>query len=171
MSNKQLPTLRPDDSHMESLIEAAIQGHADTRDAMRWLVRQLVPVTQPAEVTDEQIESEFQQCGGKWNGDQWVIEDADLHPFVRAILALRPVQVPMTDDQREHFNAGYEAAQRDALVCHLPPNGWHCTRIAGHDGPCAAIPSDDESLVKGGMDRLRTAHHGITAQAKKKEAP
>ena len=41
-----LPTLRPGDSHMESLIEAAIQGHADTREAMRWLVRQLVPATQ-----------------------------------------------------------------------------------------------------------------------------
>ena len=49
MSNKQqppLPTLQPGDSHMESLIQAAIQGHASTRDAMRWLVRQLVPATQ-----------------------------------------------------------------------------------------------------------------------------
>jgi hypothetical protein len=36
-------------------------------------------------VTDEQIEAKFKQCGGKWNGDQWVIEDADLHPFVRSI--------------------------------------------------------------------------------------
>lgn len=49
MSNKQqhpLPTLQPGGSHAESLIEAAIQGHASTRDAMRWLVRQLVPATQ-----------------------------------------------------------------------------------------------------------------------------
>ena len=58
---------------------------------------------QPAEVTDEQIESEFQRCGGKWDGNQWVIEDADLHPFARAILALRPVQVPMTDEQVDSF--------------------------------------------------------------------
>ena len=44
-----LPTLRPGDSHMESLIEAAIQGHASTRDAMRWLVRQVMkPDQQPA---------------------------------------------------------------------------------------------------------------------------
>ena len=44
-----LPTLRPGDSHMESLIEAAIQGHASTRDAMRWLVRQVMkPAQQPA---------------------------------------------------------------------------------------------------------------------------
>ena len=36
-------------------------------------------------LTDEEIEAKFKQCGGKWNGDQWVIEDADLHPFVRSI--------------------------------------------------------------------------------------
>jgi hypothetical protein len=35
--------------------------------------------------TDAQIEATFKRCGGKWNGDQWVIEDADLHPFVRTI--------------------------------------------------------------------------------------
>ena len=35
--------------------------------------------------TDEQIEATFKMCGGRWNGDHWVIEDADLHPFVRAI--------------------------------------------------------------------------------------
>ena len=38
------PGLRVGDSHMESLIEAAIQGHAGTRDAMRWLVRQIAKV-------------------------------------------------------------------------------------------------------------------------------
>jgi hypothetical protein len=25
-------------------------------------------------------------------------------------------------------------------ACHLPPLGWSCTRAAGHDGPCAAVP-------------------------------
>ena len=35
--------------------------------------------------TDEQIEATFKRCGGRWNGDYWVIEDADLHPFVRTI--------------------------------------------------------------------------------------
>ena len=24
--------------------------------------------------------------------------------------------------------------------CNLPPRGWRCTRPAGHDGPCAAVP-------------------------------
>lgn len=26
-------------------------------------------------------------------------------------------------------------------LCTLPPPGWECTRQAGHDGPCAAIPA------------------------------
>jgi len=25
--------------------------------------------------------------------------------------------------------------------CTVPPAGWKCTRAAGHDGPCAALPS------------------------------
>ena len=24
--------------------------------------------------------------------------------------------------------------------CMIPPEGWICTRIAGHEGPCAAVP-------------------------------
>lgn len=160
MSDKQLPTLRPGDSHMESLIEAAIQGHADTRDAMRWLVRQLVPVTQPvmlnglteaetyatasvmgiakatqpAEVTDDLVEKAtvetFQKTG------------ADLIPevaatFARAIISLRPVQVPMTDEQA------------DALATEA-------------FGEYMCDLNDDIELA---LVRKVEAHHGITAQA------
>jgi len=32
-------------------------------------------------------------------------------------------------------------------VCDLPPGGWYCTRIAGHDGPCAAFPVLDFSAT------------------------
>lgn len=28
------------------------------------------------------------------------------------------------------------------MRCELPPIGWACTREAGHDGPCAAVPAD-----------------------------
>ena len=38
-------------------------------------------------LTDEEIEAAFLKCNGKWDGDQWVIEDADFHPFARAIEA------------------------------------------------------------------------------------
>jgi hypothetical protein len=34
-------------SHIDSLIESAIQGQAGTRDAMRWLVRQLTTTQEP----------------------------------------------------------------------------------------------------------------------------
>lgn len=38
-------------------------------------------------LTDEEMEDTFIQCGGKWNGDFWKIEDADFHPFLRTIEA------------------------------------------------------------------------------------
>lgn len=36
------------------------------------------------------------------------------------------------------------ASQRAAAptVCTLPPTGWHCTRAPGHEGPCAAVPTE-----------------------------
>lgn len=27
-------------------------------------------------------------------------------------------------------------------ACDIPPEGWHCTREKGHDGPCATLPDD-----------------------------
>lgn len=30
--------------------------------------------------------------------------------------------------------------------CTVPPPGWRCTREAGHDGPCAALPATDDEL-------------------------
>lgn len=42
---------------------------------------------QPRELTDAEIERAFKARGGSWNGDQWVIEDADLHPMARWFLA------------------------------------------------------------------------------------
>lgn len=38
------------------------------------------------------------------------------------------------------FQGGYRAAQQ-AATCTTPPAGWRCTREAGHDGPCAALPA------------------------------
>jgi len=38
-------------------------------------------------LTDDEMESTFLECGGKWNGDFWKIEDADFHPFLRTIEA------------------------------------------------------------------------------------
>lgn len=69
-----------------------------------------------------------------------------------------PAAQPAPVQEREAFLAGYEAAQADAKVCHLPPHGWRCTRTANHDGPCAAVESpEDIELVASAMKRLREA--------------
>lgn len=31
-------------------------------------------------------------------------------------------------------------ANHELTVCNVPPGGWYCTRVAGHEGPCAARP-------------------------------
>jgi len=38
--------------------------------------------------------------------------------------------------------------------CTLPPSGWRCTREAGHDGPCAAVPSSPEQGGEGAAAAL-----------------
>lgn len=52
-------------------------------------------------------------------------------------------------------------------VCEMPPIGWRCTRMPGHDGPCAAWPVDQpegEALSDG--DKFR-AHLAQSAEAVK----
>lgn len=86
------------------------------RDAM-WAERIAALQPQPAAaVSDAEIERVFQSCGGKWDGDMWVIEDADFHPTIRAILALRPQAVPMTPEQVRAVmtEAGYDDAKAQA---------------------------------------------------------
>lgn len=56
---------------------------------------------------------------------------------------------------RASFLSGYEAAQSDANYCDVPPQGWLCTRQAGHDGSCAAIEdTNGHELVSRAMSRL-----------------
>lgn len=38
-------------------------------------------------MTDLEIEQNVIMAGGRWDGDHWKFEDADLHQFVRALLA------------------------------------------------------------------------------------
>lgn len=39
------------------------------------------------------------------------------------------------------------------VYCDLPPDGWRCTRERGHEGPCAAVPSNDVALES--IERLQ----------------
>lgn len=107
--------------------------------ALRTAIQQ---ATQPAEVTDSMIREAFLANG-------FTIKEGhnDLKPYVyaaaRAILALRPVQVPMTE---------YQVWHNDAL---MSANG-----IAGFKM---------DALMR--IVRAVEAHHfGITAQAKKEQA-
>lgn len=38
-------------------------------------------------MTDAEIENLTVKCGGQWNGSHWKFEGADLHPFVRTVIA------------------------------------------------------------------------------------
>lgn len=37
--------------------------------------------------------------------------------------------------------------------CTVPPEGWYCTRTAGHDGPCAALPTPTTGWASPALDR------------------
>lgn len=87
-------------------------------------------------------------------------EEGGAEPILAAIADLkasdsRPVKQEPMAFHRASFLSGYEAAQSDANSCDVPPQGWLCTRQAGHDGPCAAIADDKErELVNRAMLRL-----------------
>lgn len=103
---------------------------------------------QPAEVvSDAEIERVFQSCGGKWDGDMWVIEDADFHPAIRAILARRPQAVPMTDRVFD-------------LICNAIDEADTLTMEGDY-----MMDSDDCIAVVRVMQALLHAHHGITQRA------
>lgn len=88
------------------------QDFINHEDTIRQLRTQLQQPATSEPVTDAEIEALFGKCGGHWSGDQWVIEDADLHPFARAILALRPAAVPMTR-MKDHQIAAMVNSLRD----------------------------------------------------------
>lgn len=43
-------------------------------------------------LTESEAETLFDNCGGRWIGDHWVIKDADLHDFARAIEAAHNIK-------------------------------------------------------------------------------
>lgn len=89
--------------------------------------------TQPAEVTDKQIKMLIPR------GDAWKYEIGfpEAIKFARAILALRPERVPMTEE--EIFNA---YCKSDSIL------STHITNLVA-------------------FAKAIEAHHGITAQTKK----
>ncbi len=56
----------------------------------------------------------------------------------------------LTEDDRRLVARGMERWRKGiAGECRLPPTGWHCTRMPGHEGPCAAVPQPSEAVPLG----------------------
>ena len=69
-------------------------------------------------MTDLEIEQAVTKAGGGWDGDHWKFEDADLHPFVRGLLAAeRERCAALCDELDNSQNTNeYRAAARWAAV-------------------------------------------------------
>jgi hypothetical protein len=78
---------------------AFLNDNPNTDDVVAWIhnYAQAYAAQQVAELTaakaepltDEQIEDTVIKYGGKWDGDHWTFEDADLHPFFRSIYGIK----------------------------------------------------------------------------------
>lgn len=44
----------------------------------------------------------------------------------------------------DSFNSALETPIYNEVmtVCTIPPKGWYCSRVKGHNGPCAAHPDE-----------------------------
>lgn len=51
---------------------------------------------------------------------------------------------PMPGAMRDQFMEAVRAAAVHGARCHVPPDGWVCTRQPGHSGPCAAWPVEQQ---------------------------
>lgn len=69
--------------------QAQLERVGDIVNMLQCMLYEATKPDQPVARTplsDEQIESAFKAAGGRWaDNSHWVIEDADLHPFVRGI--------------------------------------------------------------------------------------
>jgi hypothetical protein len=113
----------------------------------------------PLTWTDKEIEAAARSRGCKWHSDgYWVFEDADLHPFVRSLLALASPQVaPETDPRGPSYRKGWgisatsweQDGYRIEIKCRdegvfLPAIDVEMNRIAPAPvAPTPARPSED----------------------------
>jgi hypothetical protein len=94
LSQEEQPEQQAEPVAAESITDAIMNlvdrlGSESKQVDLRAWPHLLVYAPQRKPLTDAEIEAKFLTCNGRWDGDRWVIEDADFHPFVRAITALR----------------------------------------------------------------------------------
>jgi len=54
---------------------------------------------------------------------------------------------PLSAEDQARIDAAWEKHKAADPVCRIPPEGWSCSRAAGHEGPCAASPSGEPASV------------------------
>lgn len=83
------------------------------------------------------ISTPYSREAALYDGHQHVWIDTD----VPDMSALDWEMKCMICDRPERDRYGHYIGDHAPLgKCRRPPAGWYCTRSAGHDGPCAAIP-------------------------------
>ena len=150
------------------IILGAADGERTTDAARRAATKQPAHATQPAEVTDEQIEScaleagfSVESTGSIWAADGYVGTRVDpgLRKFASAILALRPVQGTFC----EYCGGNDEEPVDHCMDCTRPvqvPMTDEERKLAAIDwSPCV------RAAFNAGV-KAAERHHGITAQAK-----
>lgn len=93
--------------------------------------------------------------------------------FSRYIMAEGDRTNPLAGDFAWQLAKALEAVESRAAVsaatkptaCALPPTGWVCTREPGHDGPCAAVPSEDKQSGAARNAALQEAIQAVRDQA------
>lgn len=83
------------------------------------------------------------QCGGPVEDDRKCYDRPTCHACLPPPAPLKLVFARDTEVAPILVTGQFTATRLlDPGVCHLPPDGWTCSREPGHDGPCAARPKE-----------------------------
>jgi hypothetical protein len=70
-----------------------------------------------------------------------VTATADTPPTTPAVESGEEWEGPLTGEEQAMIDQAWERHKAAGPICDVPPVGWQCSRVAGHDGPCAASPA------------------------------
>lgn len=120
---------------------------------------------EPPKLTDDEIERLVIQLGVTWKEDAWKIEDADLHPMVRALLyrytAAPVAQEPVGDARLDTVLKG-SPFWRPLLPRRIivPADGWYeWTGDKGDRQPWYINPKDGAPILMAGMTAWQPGRH------------
>ena len=119
--------------------KAEVEAHGFGEDAW-WptpTVSSGLPILEAEDVTDPEG---FTQHMAK--------QAAKPHKLKKAMQELKSAPNWTEPEENESFGAHLMPAEMTEKLmgeCKVPPQGWSCSRDAGHNGPCAASPNEDYS--------------------------